>query len=394
VKSRFSLAKNIFENCLPPTATWLTHCFQIRETSTTPEPMTMKSMNKRLFSLAIVALMATSSGAFAKKIVFNAAEKAINTHMPTPGTDISTAVADDVFTATKATIDDPSVKTNIKTSALVAAGVKWAPKLSPEIAQAGLLNISGDVTLHTGDRKTQAGAIVKAALKAAVLGSPKIEAGSAVLDTTDRAAAVTAISVSAVKDSQFDYLLTAVVTSAIKTANTLPAKNPLPNLQHKAVIPSNGFSSSKAAGVAGATTGAIAEVAGVSNANIADNASTNDSLTLTVITTAVKAAKSRVSDIAEAVGYAFAGTYRFTTDDGSEDSVATFTSNNLTALQTAVLAGLPKSQRGHKASSVNAQIIAGINLAYNNQEGPGEQGINDFAYNNATGTPVTDVTGL
>lgn len=386
-----SPAKNIFENHLPLTTTWLTHCFQIGETSTTPEPMTMKSMNKGLFSLAFAALVATSSSTFAAKLVFNAAEKAINTHMPTPGTDISTATPDDVFTATKATIDDPLVKTSIKTSALVAAGVKWAPKLSPEIAQAGLLNISGDATLKTNDRKTQAGAIVKAALKAAVLGSTKRDSG-VVLDTTDRAAAVTAISVCAVEDSAFPDLLTAVVTSAIKTANTLPKKNPLHNLQHNAPIPNSGFASSKSAGVAGATTGAISQVAGVDNSDITDS-DASDTLTITVITTAVKAAKTRVSDIAEAVGYAFAGTYLATTSDSSPDGTA-FTATNLTALQTAVLAGLPKSQRGHKASLVSSQISAGISLAFNNQEGPGQQGVNDFAFNNCTGTPVTDVSGL
>jgi hypothetical protein len=292
---------------------------------------------------------------------------------------INSATPDQIVTATQDAVNDASIDPAIKTSALISAAVRYAPRRSPELAGIGLNDIQADNTLGALDRQNQAKSITASTIRGALAGSD-IRFRGGVNDNAAGAAAVTSIAVTAVKDSAFPELLGNVVSSAVSTATALE-KNLRPQ-------PPGGKT-----GAAGAALGAVAQVAGVSNDNITDQ-DADDSVTKRVIRTAVQSAPNRVAAIAKAVAYSFAFTYLVTTTDGTEDSAATFRQTNFAALVNIIKSGLKPDQRAKFHRVIAERVRAGIALAYTGAESSGSRGINNFAYNNGQGTPVTDVQGL
>ena len=334
---------------------------------------TRLSSGVKLWAAAAACLAASSTCSFA--ITFTTAQKAaikaINLHMPS-GTTVSTGTPDQVDAATKATIRDTSVSSAVSDASLVSVAVIYAPRYAPDIAQTALADIAADTTLSPSKRDSEAASIVNSAMKAVLVGS-KTRFPGGVTNNSDGAAAVTSVAVAAVVNSSFHDLLGIVVTNAVKTAAKDGGKG-------------------TESGVAGAVTGAISQTAGVSNGNISDG-DTSDAVVISVITAAAKAAPGRVVDIATAVGYAFAGTYRATTASGQE-SPSDFLSTNLAGLVSAIEAGLSNKNKAKYDSAIRNQVTAGIALAYTGFVGPGQGGTNDFAYNNGNGNAVTNVQNL
>lgn len=344
------------------------------------------------FALAI--LMATSSGALA---AVSKTENFVNTFMP-PGITVRTGTPDQVLAASEQAVRAAHPR-RVTTASIVALGAKWAPRLVTELAEVALENLasttgssqylptatSSDTALRRGQRVSYTKSVMKTTINTVLKGNTLFVGG--VLNKADGAAAVTSRAVCAVKDSPFPNLLGTVVSEAIKRA-----KNSGPRLGGS---PSNQPSPN---GAAGAVTGALVSVSGSSNNNITDNQNTlgsDDFVTLAVVKAAAKAGASRLRDVAQAVGYAFAGTYRATTADMSEDSEIVFKATNAQTLIDTMYASLPRPLRKNANKTLITDFLnEGITMAYADTNGPGFNGVNQFAYNNCNGTPVTDVSGL
>lgn len=340
------------------------------------KPLQASTPTGRLFGVFAAVLLAFTAIASARP--FTPSERAINAHLP-PGTTVFTATQDQILSATQSAIAQPAFPRGVNPATLVATGDAYAAKYAPALATAGLDRVQSDTTLFTAvQRRVQTSYITNVSMRAAMVGS-RVTHYTGATNKADGAAAVTAAAVNAVKNSAHTELLAIVVRSAVASAQRFGT----PTLSYN--------------GAAGAVTGAISQVAGISNGNINDSTDTgdnSDNLVKTVISTAVAAAPRRLYIIAAAVGYSFAGTYRATTNPGLQDDANTFTNTNLQALITAVLNGLPARVRTVAVrQTISDQITAGIALAYNGYSTGGSAGVSQFAYNNGQ-DPVTDTTGL
>jgi hypothetical protein len=323
-----------------------------------------------------------------------------------PGTTLADSAA--VVDAVKDAIADnpPAIDARIKVSSLVGQALIYAPRFAPEIAKAGLDDIS---TVNPANAVTEASVITRLAMNAALTGKPSgsPRAGNpttfnGTAEKSDGAAAVTATAVASVVDSANVNLLDTVVRTAVLTA----ARYGLGDTQN---------------GAGGAVVGAISQVAGNSNGDINDNAesttgpgaipTSNDELVRRVIRVAAASAPSRVQEIAVSVGYAFAATYRATTADITEISFDIFKTNNLTELEDEIRAGLqarlnqlgrprtPAARRERAtilaaladANFIRDQVESGIARAYTGAAGPGDEGV---GFDNGNTDPVTDVQGV
>ncbi|MEA3188887.1 MAG: hypothetical protein QOD99_2717 [Chthoniobacter sp.] len=348
-------------------------------------------MNIKLLAAAFALLVATSSGAFA----ISKTEGFVDTFMPA-GKTVRTGSPQEVDDASKQAIASTSKPATVTTAKIVALGAKYAPTLSPDLVEAGIRDIGSSTSnLTPTARSVAANAIIKSTMTAVLKGS-KLRFNGGAHNKADGAAAVTSRAVCAAlhdgntnNPSTFPLLLGAVVTDAIKAAKSQGAH----------LTASSAVGAVSVNGDAGVTTGAIAETAGVSNGNINDTTgdadANSDTIVKSVIAAAAKAGVSRIRDVAQAVGYAFAGTYRVTTNDGVEATKTSFETTNEQALVDAIKAGLAPKTATKLTAIILSQVHTGIEIAYTDlASGPGFKGINSFAYNNCNGSPVTDVSGL
>jgi hypothetical protein len=324
-----------------------------------------------------------------------------------PGTTLSDAEA--VVNAVKDAIADnpPAIDARIKVSTLVNQALTYAPRFAPEIAKAGLDDIS---TVNPVNAIAEAAVITRLAMNAALTGKPSGSPRATnpttfdgTAEKSDGAAAVTATAVDSVVDSANANLLDTVVRTAVQTA----ARYGLGDTQN---------------GAGGAVVGAISQVAGDSNGDINDNAesttgpgglpTSNDELVRRIVRVAAASAPFRIQEVAVAVGYAFAATYRATTDDITEISIDMFNTNNLAELEDEIRAGLqarldqlgtrPRSAAARRERAtilaaladpnfIRDQVASGISRAYTGTAGPGDEGV---GFDNGNTDPVTDVQGV
>ena len=329
----------------------------------------------RLFGLLVVAVVASTTVANARP--FTPSEKQINSHLQS-GKTVFTASEEQILAATKASLiqSQATYIRGVSPASLVATADLYAAKYAPTLAGAGLDRVQ-TFGFTAAQLNLQTTIIVSASMRAALAGNRANGFADAAQNKADGAAAVTASAVNSVKGS--DALLSLVVRTAVISAQN------------------SGLPSISTNGAAGAVTGAISQVAGVSNGDIAHATGPNDrsdTLVIAVIRSAVQAAPRRLGLIAEAAGYAFAGTYRATTASGNQSSSSAFLNTNLQGLIDAVLSGLPaRSRTAALRQAVSDQVTAGISLAYSGYIAAGSKGVANFAANNGQ-NPVTDTTGL
>lgn len=326
-----------------------------------------------LFGALAALVMTVASVAQARP--FTPSEQQINAKLSS-GT-VLTASHADIYAASTAALQQTTYLAGVSPASLVATAEFYAADYAPGLAQTGLDQAQQRFT-NAAQLNLQVSYIVNVSMSSALVGNTRSGFVPATKNKADRAANVTAAAVNSVKGSTNASLLVVVVRTAVGAAQNF------------------GGTSITTNGAAGAVTGAIAQVAGSGN-NDLGNGTTNqetkdDNLVKTVIYAAVVAAPRRLTLIAEAAGYAFAGTYIKT--NGTDDS-NTFLDNNLAPLLNAVLAGLPVRLRanGNLQQAIRDQITAGISLAYSGYAVAGSKGVSDFAYNNGQ-NPVTDTTGL
>ncbi|HEX8371459.1 MAG TPA: hypothetical protein VF585_01660 [Chthoniobacterales bacterium] len=314
-------------------------------------------------------------------MALTAGEKEIEAYLPN-GVTFTTASAEQIRDAAVEAIKLPKVKATTLPSVIVSAATKKVPQFAPVFGEAGLNKVYGQngfVGIPDNKKTAEAKKLVTSVFKLGLglIGSEQTRA--------DEAAAIMSRAVNAVRDlptvGTLDTLtpLSIVVTSALKAVSS-PKVN-------------------GADAVEGIITGAVTQFAGNSNEDIGSTTpgDNSDDVVKSILTTAAKAAPKRVAEIGRAAGFAFAGTYLFTTTDGSEITVDEFRALNVEKITAAILAGLSagKAKSTLTQGQIRTAVDTGIVAAFGGGTGVlGSAGVNEFAYNNGQGEPVTDISGI
>jgi hypothetical protein len=332
-----------------------------------------------------VAVLALGASAQAAPLTLGEIEIARKFPVGVPaGTDNRTPLAvklrrandQQILEAFKLAVASP-VSRGATTSAIVTAAMKYIPQFGPVVAVEGLTKVKGG-TLSATAKAIQANAIMSVVVRRSLAGVPGQLVRPA--DAAARAAAITSAAVNLLKDlpatdTQFSAAIRGAVGGGFLYG--LGSKN----------------------GAAGAVTGAVAAsanvgiAAGDGNADfqLGASADAGDKLVQVILRTAASRAPSRILEIAEAAGYAFAVAYRSTQFNTTQIDVTAFLNNNLADLVTSLKSGLRPAVAARLTTQLSDRVQAGIALAYANVKTNGSTG---FAFNNGVLTPVTDTTGL
>jgi len=309
--------------------------------------------------------------------------------------------SDELAVALRDAIADPagvSSSTGLKADVLTTSAVKFNPNAAPILAGAAVTEVynggvDGAVNNKTKfDKANKLGAkVVAAALLNANLTSKT--------DPASAAAAITSEIVCALNDNQV-ILGTSFYKKALKKAVTSAVgavKSNTGNILTKINVPTDGAirvkmddddnvldTKAQAYEAAGAVTGAVTQLQKVGNFD-------NNALVAAVVTSAAKAAPARYLEIAQAAATAGAFVYgsAINFDNGGGDTLIanaikkanpTAWQKRKTKVQQAVAFGMAEAALA--LSSIPGHL------------GAGAAGVANYAYNNCTGTPVTDIGGF